>query len=95
MTSDRDVLKEFDKYPLNERAAALSHWIYVYTSKQDSTKWPLRVSSGWDDMETKAKEFNVATIDTWARHPELLEAWVHAVNAYRAQLEDGRSADSR
>ena len=83
MADDADILNSIARLPANERAAALSHWIYVQTSHRDTSKWPLRVAESWNDLEAKAKEFNVFAIDTWAEHPQILDAWIAAVNAHR------------
>lgn len=81
--AEPDIIAQFEKYAPQERAAALSHWIYVHTSQQDESRWPMRVAAHWDDLDTQAKEFNIATIDSWARNPQVFDAWVQAVNAYR------------
>ena len=91
MKSESEVLKQFEKYPPNEQAAALSHWMYVQTSLHGESKWPLRVSERWDVMEPRAKEFNIAIIDTWARHPQLFEAFVNAVTTHRSHMAQSRS----
>jgi hypothetical protein len=87
MTEDVDVLKSFMDLAPEERAAALAHWIYVQTSLRDDNEWPLRVAESWNDLNPGPKKFNILTIDTWSRHPKLLEAWVDAVNVYRTQRE--------
>jgi len=83
MADDADILNSIAKLPSNERAAALSHWVYVQTSRQDKSKWPLRVAASWSDLAADAKQFNVFAIDTWAEHPDILDAWVAAVKAHR------------
>jgi hypothetical protein len=88
MTDDTEVLKSYLKLPANERAAALAHWIYVQTTRRDD-KWSLRVSASWDTMDDAPRHFNILTIDTWADHPELLKAWIDAVNDYRKQRRGG------
>lgn len=91
MKSESEVLQQLEKFPPNEQAAALSHWMYVQTSLYGESKWPLRVPEGWDALDPKAKAFNIATIDTWARHPRLFEAFVNAVTTYRSHMAQGRS----
>ena len=85
MADDREVLKSFMKLPANERAAALAHWIYAQTTRREDNKWSLRVAETWDAMDATPKQFNILTIDTWVQHPELLQAWIDAVNDYRRQ----------
>jgi hypothetical protein len=89
MIEDVDVLKSFMGLPPEERAAALAHWIYVQTSLRKDSKWPLRVAESWNDLAPAPKEFNILTIDTWSKHPKLLEAWLDAVNVYRVERESG------
>jgi protoheme ferro-lyase len=88
MGDDSEVLKSVMKLPANERAAALAHWIYTQTTHREDNKWTLRVAESWDVMDATPKRFNMLTIDTWVEHPELLEAWIEAVNDYRKQHRD-------
>ena len=55
--------------PANERAAALAHWIYVQSTLKGDAGWQVRVAESWNDLDARAKEFNLLTIDTWAEHP--------------------------
>jgi len=41
------------------------------------------VAASWSDLTADAKQFNVFAIDTWAEHPDILDAWVAAVKAHR------------
>jgi protoheme ferro-lyase len=92
MADDLDVLGPLMSIPANERAAALAHWIYVQSTRKGDARWQLRVAESWNNLDAKAKEFNLLTIDTWAEHPQLLEAWINAVNAYRKdRVNDQRS----
>jgi hypothetical protein len=90
MDKDVDILEPFMKLPSNERAAALAHWIYAQTARREDNKWPLRVAESWNDLGAMPKEFNILTIDTWIEHPQLLEAWISAVNAYKKDRGRGR-----
>jgi hypothetical protein len=48
------------------------------------------VAESWNDLGAMPKEFNILTIDTWIEHPQLLEAWISAVNAYKKDRGRGR-----
>ena len=74
--------------PPRERAAAIAHAVYVATAQRDPD-WALRVASRWDTLDTKARDFNLSSIDTWAAHPALLAMWVDAVNAVQRQRTPG------
>ncbi len=83
MAKDTKILKPLMKLPSNERAAALAHWIYVQTTQRGENKWNLRVAAPWDKLDSEPKNFNILTVDTWLDHPELLDAWVAALRAYK------------
>jgi hypothetical protein len=87
MAEDADTLKPFMKLRPQERAAALGHWIYVETARSEDGKWPLRVAESWSDLNPAPKEFNMLTIETWSKHPKLLQAWIDAVIAHRENGE--------
>ncbi|MBC7780835.1 MAG: hypothetical protein H7125_12115 [Proteobacteria bacterium] len=84
-----DVLHAIEHLEPKERAAALGHWIYVRTAHRGKSDWALRVSDAWEDLDTEAREFNLASIETWAQTPEVLNAFVAAVSAYRKKIEGG------
>jgi hypothetical protein len=85
MDKDAEVLKSLMRLPPNERAAALAHWIYVQTSRSGDSNWNTRATESWDSLDSVPKRFNVLTMDTWVEHPELLDAWVEAITAYRRE----------
>jgi hypothetical protein len=85
MADDTEILKSYAKLPANERAAALAHWIYAKTTHRDDSEWTPRVAESWEAMNAIPKQFNILTIDTWIEHPELLQAWIDAVNDHRKQ----------
>ena len=95
MTEDIDVLTSVMDFAPEERAAALAHWIYVQTSLREDSKWPLRVAQSWNDLAPAPKEFNILTIDTWSKHPQVLEAWLEALNVYRAGRERATNERSK
>jgi hypothetical protein len=88
MTKDeaKDVLQRTEHLPPRERAAALGHWIYVCTAHRGASDWTLRVSNAWKDLDAKARDFNLASIDTWAQSPEVLTAFVAAVAAHQKEI---------
>ena len=85
-----DVLHMIERLPPKERAAALGHWIYVRTAHRKESEWALRVSDAWEDLDPKARDFNLASIDTWARSPEILTAFVAALADYQKEIGDIR-----
>jgi hypothetical protein len=89
MDKDAEVLKSFMRLPPNERAAALAHWIYVQTTRNSDSEWNLRVTESWDNLANAPKHFNVLTMDTWAEHPKLLDAWIEAITTYRRDRAGG------
>jgi protoheme ferro-lyase len=91
MAKDVDILKPLMKLPPNERAAALAHWIYVETAQRGDNAWSLRVAESWDHLKPEPKEFNILTIDTWSKHPQMLEAWINAVNEYSQEREQPKT----
>jgi protoheme ferro-lyase len=86
MDKDMDILTPLMKLPADERAAALAHWIYVQTGLKDSN-WSMRVAESWNDLDVKAKEFNIHAIETWAEHPHVLQAWVDAVHDFQKKRD--------
>jgi hypothetical protein len=83
MNQHNDVLARIANLPARERAAALGHWIYMQTTNRENVDWKARVDSAWHDLDQKAREFNLAAIDTWATSPEVLAAWFDALKEYR------------
>jgi len=64
MSDVEAVLRETADLPSRERAAVITHYIYVETARR--VGWDLRVPADWRDLSDDAKAFNVATVDTWA-----------------------------
>lgn len=79
MNKDNDILKATENYSPKERAAAIAHWIYSKTAKRDDSAWTTRVANAWNDIDPNAREFNLASIETWVNNPEVFEAWVEAI----------------
>lgn len=90
MTEDKeaDVIRRIERLPAKERAAALAHWIYVRTTQRDNVDWALRVDDAWGDLDPKARDFNLASIDTWGQSPHILAAWIEAVAAYQSEISN-------
>jgi hypothetical protein len=72
-----------------DRAAAIGHRIYIMTAQQAG--WTLRVAEEWEALSPEAREYNVASIATWIRSPELLDRWMHAV--LEARIAAARPAE--
>jgi len=79
MKIKNDILKATEELPPKERAAAIAHWIYTKTSQKGDSKWKIRVAEAWKDLDPNARNFNLASIETWASYPEILQAWIEAV----------------
>jgi hypothetical protein len=41
----------------------------------------MRVADAWRDLDPNAREFNLASIETWVSYPEIFEAWVEAIKS--------------
>ena len=81
MTRKDDILKTTEDFSPKERAAAIAHWIYSKTAERDDSAWTLRVADAWRDLDPNAREFNLASIETWVSYPEIFEAWVEAIKS--------------
>jgi len=81
MDETEKVLHELERLPARERAAALAHWVYMEAAKR--TDWPTRVPTSWEDLDDKAKEINLYSMDVWAECPAVLEAWLRALSEQR------------
>lgn len=85
MIEEADILQATAGLPEKEKAAALAHLVYAETARTVGSEWSMRVPDTWEQLDDKARKFNLAAIETWARMPEVLEAWVTAVKASREQ----------
>jgi hypothetical protein len=85
MFEDSDILEATAGLSNKERAAALAHWVYTETARAGGSKWSMRVPEAWDELDDRARAFNLASVETWARDPQVLEAWVAAVKASHEQ----------
>jgi hypothetical protein len=83
MSEREEIVERIRNRSARERAAALAHWVYVRTTNRKDVDWELRVDSAWDALDEKAREFNMAAIDTWVQSPEVLTAWFDAITAYK------------
>ena len=79
MTEETELLDAIEHLSSRERAAAIAHWVYTKTAKRDS-QWRMRVADEWNDLNSDAREFNLAAIDTWGKFPKIFDAWVKAVS---------------
>lgn len=84
MTKDNEILQQVCHLPAQERAAALAYWIYVKTSHNDDD-WSMRVSDSWENIEPNARQFNLMSIETWLRSPDVLKEWNKALEECREE----------
>lgn len=82
MADDATLLKHTAEMPARERAAAIAHTIYIIAG-QTIPGWQIRVPTEWQDLSPDAKAINLAAIDAWAKHEDLLKAWLDAVQSVR------------
>jgi hypothetical protein len=81
MKSTDEILREVAALSVRERAAAIAHYIYMMTAERSG--WQKRVPVAWNELSTDAREFNLASTDTWAREAALYEAWCDALRQLR------------
>ena len=81
MDETGQILQQLAQLPARERAAALAHWIYMQAAKR--TDWPTRVPTSWEQLDDKAKEINLRSMDVWAECPDVLDAWLRALSAHK------------
>ena len=74
--SDKDAIVPL---PETERAAAIMHLIYIETIERPGVDWETRLASDWVDLDARAKAFNIAILDTWAKHPDLFRLWLATI----------------
>ncbi|MBL7688619.1 MAG: hypothetical protein JNJ49_11330 [Bdellovibrionaceae bacterium] len=86
MNTEKELLERLKSLSSRERAAALAHWIYMEASHRKG--WTTRVSDDWERLDEKAREFNFASTDMWAMSPDVLDAWIAAMIAYRNEIGD-------
>ena len=82
MSEPQTLLQSIRDLPPRERAAAIAHHVYVLTARR--VGWELRVPAAWNDLPDDAKEFNAASVDTWAQEPEIRDAWCELVRSLGA-----------
>jgi hypothetical protein len=86
MKATQEILREVEQLPARERAAAIAHYVYMKTAER--VGWGRRVPTEWGQLPPDARDFNIASIDTWANEPDLYDAWRIAVQ----QLREGRES---
>ena len=91
MSEDTALLQQVRTLPARERAAALAHWIYIKAGHAQN-KWSMRVPDKWETLAPQAREFNLISIDTWAQSPEILKAWIEALEQHRKYMDSQGSA---
>jgi hypothetical protein len=77
MKTNAQILQEVGQFSPRERAAAIAHYIYALTAER--VRWGKRVPTEWHDLPDDAREFNIASIDTWANERDLRDAWHDAL----------------
>jgi protoheme ferro-lyase len=82
MPSEAEILKTTGGLSPRERAAAISHAIYILAG-ESTPGWQVRVPAAWNDLSNEAKEINLATIDIWVKHEKLVDAWIDAIKSLR------------
>jgi hypothetical protein len=84
MGSDTEILQKAKGLLPRERAAAISHAIYILAG-ESTPGWQMRVAADWSDLSPDAKAINLASIDVWAKHDLLLNAWIEAIQSLKTQ----------
>lgn len=77
MKKTQDILQEVAQLSARERAAVIAHYIYMKTA--ENTGWAKRVPTEWKNLAPDAQEFNLASVDMWAKEPDLYDAWRDAI----------------
>ncbi len=70
--------------PPVERAAAIMPAIYIQTIHRPDVDWQTDLAPSWSVLDERAKAFNLAILETWTRHPDLLELWTETVRGMGA-----------
>ena len=92
MTNNREILEKTKDLPPKERAAAIAHWVYVATA-QRYENWDARVPYDWNDLSPEAREFNIASIETWVHSEGVAQAWFNALKEVQ-EIESRRDDQS-
>ncbi len=82
MSTSEEILEQTRNFSPKERAAALGHWVYS-TTAQETKDWNTRVPEEWSTLSPEAREFNLASVDTWVREEGVTQAWLEALQAYK------------
>lgn len=87
-TEDVDLL---GLLPTLDRAAALSHLVYMETIKRPDVDWSTILEDKWKDLNERAQLFNKQLIETWADNEQLFDLWVSTIKEVsRLRHESGR-----
>jgi len=82
----KETESEFHEYlmqlPALERAAAITHRIYMLTACR--TGWPTRTPERWADLDNSARQYNIESIQTWLQETELFDRFQGAIAEARA-----------
>lgn len=91
-TSSRLEIEAINALPEEQRAAAIMHFIYIQTIERPEVDWETRLAPTWATLDERAKDFNLAVLETWTKHPELLRTWTRTIQAMTASLADAPQA---
>jgi hypothetical protein len=82
MANEAEILDSTRDMSPRERAAAISHAIYILAG-ESTPGWQVRVPASWSNLSNEAKDINLATIDVWVKNEKLVDAWIDAINSLR------------
>lgn len=82
MPNETEILESTRRMSPRERAAAISHAIYILAG-ESTPGWQVRVPASWTNLSSEAKEINLTTIDVWLKNEKLVDAWIDAINSLR------------
>ena len=88
MKATQEILREVEQLPARERAAAIAHYVYMKTA--DRVGWDKRVPPEWDHLPPDVRDFNLASIDTWANDLDLYDTWHTALQQLRERRETAK-----
>ncbi len=85
MLDEKTILEKTKGLEPKERAAILAHYIYTLTYSRLKQNWSSRVPAEWSELSEDAREFNLASIETWADSGNILDAWEQAVREIKSK----------
>ena len=75
----REIIDRLKALPPHQRAAALSHLIYIETIKRPDVDWSTELADEWSDLDLKAQIFNEQLIEMWADNEQLFDLWIATI----------------